>query len=1358
MIWAALSIGEIVALWAAAGAAAVWLYLRFPRPITRRVASLKFWAAGSSRARRRRVREPWALAAQLLFLLLALLALGDPGIGAAPPARTVVIVLDTSIWSQVQPPGQPSWMDQAREEAMGVLATLSDGDRVLLLRADGDVSPLVPFTTDRQRVADALGGVQASGGAADLVRALALADAAVGDAPRALIVYVGPGRIAVGQADKLEALRAAIVAPDREGRHPELRVRLVGDGVSIMNAGVTGIAIRRDPAAPGRWRILTKLQNYSAAAAPLRLVLSVDGVPLARRQVTVAAGGSAGVQDVLDGGAGKLLTAMIELEDDVDADNRAAVTVPASAPIRVAVSSTDPAFQAELRQVLAANPYVAAVVEGIGRSVSAAADVTIYLATTPPANPPANSIWFVGGPARPGVPGIRVTDWNPAHPVTQWVRTLDVVAEDATDLSPAAGDVVLALRQGTSAPLVLARDQDGRKSLVIGFDPRRSTFPQQRSFPLLMAGALEWMAGPIEDAVESAGPAPLPGYAWRPAAEQQPLPNQTTAVYQRGEWWKWLTGFSVIALGLEWLLRDRTRRSYAALGLKAAAAAALLLALAGLSAQMPVRRLAITMVLDTSSSMSDAAIARGRALLAGLAERGTHAELRLITFAGQPALAPVQEEEPAAADARGIPMEELATDIEAAVQLGLSTLPGTGGRRLVLVSDGNETRGNLLQAVARAQQQGVSIHTVPPDGTGGWPIGVEYAALPEQVFSGERFSLALRLRSARSLNARLAVTSAGRQIAASGIQLHAGTNAIEIEARIDGAGVNVLEARLTADGVERVLLSHALAVRRPRLLYIQGDTGQSPLLRATLARAGIDIEARGSFPVSGSGDDWDAVLLDNYPNRELPSDEQAALEDYVHEGGGLVFVAGDGNAELKPEPSTPFERLLPVRGDPEIPDKPTALMLVVDKSQSMIALDKIGMARAAARDAVVTLRPTDRVGVIAFDDGFRWIAPIETVADPAPLVQLISGINASGGTRIYPPLKAAFDAIREERVDRRHIILLTDGVSPPGEMPQLLQDAAAQRVTITTVGIGPDINRDMLQTIATETGGRSYFVAKPAELPQVVSAETKKFKASPIEEVPVRAVSVRAAEVTDGIAFAGLPRLLGFVRTKSQTGSETILTTDRGEPLLVRWQYGLGRVTAFMSDGGSRWAAGWAASDAFGTLWPQIVRDVSTRDRSVRTTVAEGGEDELVVSYQLFDEARIRDAAGGLNRVVMAGPDAQMRTLRLDETAPGKYETRMPAHETGLYRFASGDSEAPLPLVGYYREVEELKPKVVNETLLRDIAAATGGAVNPTIDHLLDDAGTLALERQPLWPYWIILALAINFAELAIRRFSARLR
>ena len=122
-------------------------------------------------------------------------------------------------------------------------------------------------------------------------------------------------------------------------------------------------------------------------------------------------------------------------------------------------------------------------------------------------------------------------------------------------------------------------------------------------------------------------------------------------------------------------------------------------------------------------------------------------------------------------------------------------------------------------------------------------------------------------------------------------------------------------------------------------------------------------------------------------------------------------------------------------------------------------------------------------------------------------------------------------------------------------------------------------------------------------------------------------------------------------------------------------------------------------------------------------------------------------------------PGKPARSLALEETSPHHFEARIPASQSGLYSIASGDADLRLPVAGFYRESEELKPRAINVELLRQISAVSRGAVNPTVDQLLDDKGTLVLERRPLWPYWLILALAVNFVELAIRKgYFSRLR
>ena len=53
------------------------------------------------------------------------------------------------------------------------------------------------------------------------------------------------------------------------------------------------------------------------------------------------------------------------------------------------------------------------------------------------------------------------------------------------------------------------------------------------------------------------------------------------------------------------------------------------------------------------------------------------------------------------------------------------------------------------------------------------------------------------------------------------------------------------------------------------------------------------------------------------------------------------------------------------------------------------------------------------------------------------------------------------------------------------------------------------------------------------------------------------------------------PPLKGYVRFIARPAADTILAVDQKDPLLVRWQYGLGRAAVFTSDAKSRWAEGW---------------------------------------------------------------------------------------------------------------------------------------------------------------------------------------
>ena len=814
----------------------------------------------------------------------------------------------------------------------------------------------------------------------------------------------------------------------------------------------------------------------------------------------------------------------------------------------------------------------------------------------------------------------------------------------------------------------------------------------------------------------------------------------------------------ILLPGLWLWMRRLPGASPACLALKCAAFAVLVIALADPWASLRVQKLAVTVLVDTSASIPRESLQHAEAILRDIVQKKSNADLRVITFAAHPNVQVVPKQADKVAIAEGIdPKEGMATNVEDALKLALDTFPPEGSRRILLISDGNENQGHALTEALRARERGISVFTVPVGGTAPLPVKLESIASPSDVFAGELFTLSLRLQSAGSLTARIAATSQGQELGSTTAKLSAGSNPVELESRIAQSGVNLVEVHISSAGAEQVLASQAITVRRPHVLYVAGGHETSPPLLATLKKGQVDVETVTAFPVNHSGRDWDAVVLDNYPDHPLAPDEDAALVKYVYGGGGLIFIAGDSNAKLPLEPKTPFEKMLPVRAEPP-PEKPTAVVLVLDKSGSMSG-PKIEMAREAARASIKTLRPIDKIGVISFDETYNWVIPMGLAANLEDKSDLIAQITANGGTKIYQAVQAGFDAIVKESATHKHIILLTDGVSTPGtqeDFPGLERDALAKEVTISTIGVGDYINHELLEELARKTKGKSHFVDNPESIPQIINAEVRSNEDLAIQERPVRAVRVRPVEFTDGIDFTKAPRLLGFVQAEAKENSETILRVDVDKPLLVRWRYGLGRVIAFMSDAKSRWAAPWVRWDSFGALWPQMVRDVSHRDRSVRAGVRPGTrEGEAIVSYDILgDTGNNAEPLSTLAspHILVEVPGEAVRTIPLAETAPGHYEAHIPADQRGLYRIVSGSSELALPEAGFYREAEETKLQAVNTALLGELSRITGGRMRPSIDQLLNEKGTSVRERTALWPYWLILALVLNFLEVALRK------
>ncbi len=254
----------------------------------------------------------------------------------------------------------------------------------------------------------------------------------------------------------------------------------------------------------------------------------------------------------------------------------------------------------------------------------------------------------------------------------------------------------------------------------------------------------------------------------------------------------------------------------------------------------------------------------------------------------------------------------------------------------------------------------------------------------------------------------------------------------------------------------------------------------------------------------------------------------------------------------------------------------------------------------------------------------------------------------------------------------------------------------------------------------------------------------------------------RKIEALHGLDFAAAPPLLGFASTKPKDGAEVFLATSAQAPILVRWQYGLGRSVLFASDVKNRWAAEWLHWDGYGKFWAQLVRDTMRRETAEQVVFrVERDGNEAKVSLRLMTERGAwRDAL--LPQVRASRPDGDTQTLALRQRGPGYYVASVPVATAGSrpYTFdvlpAGGVSAQIARRAGtrqlFYPYPDEYRTFPPDLELLETLAAQTGGKVGASVAEIFAAQGDHGVSRTALWPWLAAMGLLLYLSDIAVRR------
>jgi uncharacterized membrane protein len=706
------------------------------------------------------------------------------------------------------------------------------------------------------------------------------------------------------------------------------------------------------------------------------------------------------------------------------------------------------------------------------------------------------------------------------------------------------------------------------------------------------------------------------------------------------------------------------------------------------------------------------------------------------------------------------------------LQLAYGLYPPGTLKRAVLISDGNETSGDIAAEAFAAKNRGVRVHTVSFAAQHPDEVLVRAVHVPGDVKIGGPFEVTAEVYASRASDATLTLyrdefvnPMDGKKT----VHLSAGANSVKWKTEVLQPGFTTYKVVLAAEKDHfkgNNVASASIAVKgKPRVLYVEGEPSAANYLATALRRENIDVEVRSSYGLPRSPKDlqrFDLVLLSDVPAAFVSVDQMGAIEGYVRDlGGGFIMAGGENSFGSGGWTGSRLEKLLPVRFDVEKKrDQPAlGLVLCIDRSGSMTG-EKIELAKDAAKATAELLGPEDLIGVTAFDSAATPIVRLQRAANRLRIAGDISRLQAGGGTNILPALREAYEELDPAPAKIKHVILLTDGQASYDGINDLVDEMQQHKITVTAVGVGSGADKTLLTAIAERGGGRFYYTQDAQNIPKIFTKETTEVARNSLVEEAVAVQVQKHVELLDGVGITEAPPLRGYVSTKPKPLTDVILTSGLGEPLLARWRVGLGQAVAWTSDVKNRWSVDWLRWPGYSRFWAHLVR--STMRHQPGTL---GSSYEMKVDV---DPPRARvavDAVGSDDKFVsglsttlqVIDPDHPQKPfeVQLSESASGRYEGEFALDRYGSFLLRAvhkrdgveiGESTGTVSLP-YPREYLALP---ADEKLLQRVSTVSGGEYLPK--NIWATMGEDVPFHREWWPSCLWAAALLLLADVALRR------
>lgn len=624
-----------------------------------------------------------------------------------------------------------------------------------------------------------------------------------------------------------------------------------------------------------------------------------------------------------------------------------------------------------------------------------------------------------------------------------------------------------------------------------------------------------------------------------------------------------------------------------------------------------------------------------------------------------------------------------ATNISDALLYAKSLFENPETSKIVLITDAKETDKNATEVIRTVSAGGtkVDVAFVPSSYDKG-DVGIVGVTLPDyHVALEEEFNIVVDIASDREGQATVKISDNDVNVESSEqtIDFRSGSSSVTLKHKFSSSGLHELVFSLTSststiEENDEYRSYFYLSVFNKVLMIGRNDGECEPLKNLLVGEKDYEVTVQNILESDFFADanvdklrEYDQIILNNVAYSDMPEGFDGVLYEYVYTyGGGLLTVGGQdetGNAHSYVRSDmigTTYQQILPVQAIDYTP--PLGVVVIIDRSGSMGTIDNVSgrsyleWATEGAKSCLNAMSERDYMGIVTLDTNQAVVLPLTPRTQESKILAAIESVNVpNGGTVLPGAIEKAGEMLRSEKnIDKRHIILVTDGIVNEKEtyediIKQNYENEAAS-ITMSVVLVGSKEGSTPAQDMkdAAEAGhGRLYVVSDTSKLvmlmredlrvPEITEVNMEKFN-------PV--VYDATSSVLSGVGFGngedgGLKMnvtLDGFYGVKIKKNANLILTGEYNVPLYAQWKFGKGSVGSFMCDLSGNWSADFMSDDngvrfiknVVGTLMPTE----SIRPKEIETRFSEQNYTNRLDVYANLGEGetisgRISEVNGG---------------------------------------------------------------------------------------------------------------------------------